>query len=518
MNVPGSKKALAILMLAVAMNASTQPVLAVSDSQPNTVGTVTAAAVRSDIRIIANGKELSFPDAAPYIDSGRTMVPVRFVSEALGAHVEWNAAEQKVTITHQGKTIELTVGQKTAMVNGTKLTLDAKPVVIKGRTFVPLRFVSEAFGADVQWNAPERLVTVKTARTEDTSVQNPNTPEKKPEAGEPLTIKQAVQLALESNNDLRAVRLDAKTADINARMVNAKVKEIPAEMIESLEMAQQKYVNNAKAQMAKKVNELYLKAAESKTVLATQKAYYDVLNAEADVRLKEQSLKRSEAQVKVAEASFRVGTRAKTDVLQAQAALSGAKAALAASRNNLNIARMKLNDMMGIDINKQWSLSQEDLTTSGLSIDLDKAISLAVQQRAEVLQKQEELKVAELNLELISKYSALSTYQGSISKNDVEKAKIALEDAKKAVSVEVAQAYYNLRAAEEAVDANRKALEAARENYRLTNLRFENGLGTTLEVIQAEEELSDRENKYQTAIYTYNIGVVNFENAIGKPL
>ncbi len=515
MNAPYSKKALAILTLAVAMTASTQPTLASTAIHPKTVGTVTAAAVQSDIRINVNGTMLSFPDAVPYIDTvnHRTMVPVRFVSEALGAQVNWNQGDQKITITQTDKTIELAIGQQTASVNGAKRTLDAKPVVSKGRTFVPLRFISEAFGADVQWKEAERLVTVNTLRAADVPQQNS---ENNSQTGENLPMKQAVQLALANNTELQTLRLDAKTADINARMVNAKVKEIPSEMIESLDMAQQKYVNNAKAQMAKKVNEQYVKAAESKTVLGTQKAYYDVLNAEADVKLKEQALKRSQSQLKVAEASFRVGTRAKTDVLQAEAALAGAQAALASSENNLKVARMKLNDIMGMDITKQWTLSQEDLNSDTLSIDLDKAISLAIAQRAEVLQKQEELKVSELNKELIAKYSALSTYQGTISKNEVEKTKIALEDAKKTVSVEAAQAYYNLKAAKEALEATRKAVEAAKENYRLTNLRFENGLGTTLEVIQAEEELSDRENKYQTAVYNYNIGIVHFENAIGN--
>jgi outer membrane protein TolC len=74
----------------------------------------------------------------------------------------------------------------------------------------------------------------------------------------------------------------------------------------------------------------------------------------------------------------------------------------------------------------------------------------------------------------------------------------------------------NLNAAREAIEFQKTAKNSAAESYRLTNLRFENGLATTLEVIQAEEELSDRENQYQKAILNYNLAVVNFETALGN--
>jgi hypothetical protein len=481
----------AMLLLALLL-AATTPTAWASAAAPEKI--------QPEIRIEVNHKPVPTPDAKPYIDplSQRTMVPIRFVSEALGAKVDWNAAAQTVTVTEGKTSFTLTINQNTAVVAGKKVLLDAKPVIKKSRTFVPLRFVSESMGAKVSWNEKERLVSIDVNHAD------------------PLTIKTAIELALKNNSDLQSLRLDAKNADLNARLVNAQIRDIPAEAIESLDMAQQKYVTQAKAQMAKKVNELYVKSAERKIELGVQKAYYDLVHAEADYKLKEQGVYRAETQKRVAEAFFQAGVKAKTDVLQAEAALSGAKAALAAAENNVKTARMNLNDMIGADLTKEWSLTPEELHTDDLSLPLDEAVNLAVKQRAEVLQKEEELKVAELNTKLVGKYSALSTYQGKISRNEEEKAKIAIEDAKRSVTIEVTQAYNNLNSAKAALEANEKALEAAKENYRLVNLRYENGLATTLEVIQAAEELSNRENQHQTSVHNYHLAVVTYKNAIGN--
>jgi len=83
-----------------------------------------------------------------------------------------------------------------------------------------------------------------------------------------------------------------------------------------------------------------------------------------------------------------------------------------------------------------------------------------VKARAEVQQKQEELKIAEMNRDLTEKYLALSTYQGMISKNEVEKAKLAIDKARRDVTVEVTEAYYNLQSAQTAIEAYQKAKEA----------------------------------------------------------
>lgn len=103
-------------------------------------------------------------DAAPYInaEAGRTLVPVRFVSEALGAEVAWNPDTKQISITDGNKEIILTVGLSEVVINGGKSTIDCIPVTLPpGRTFVPLRFVSETLEAKVVYdsNTGQVLIT-----------------------------------------------------------------------------------------------------------------------------------------------------------------------------------------------------------------------------------------------------------------------------------------------------------------------------------------------------------------------
>jgi len=102
-------------------------------------------------------------DAAPFVKPrvNRTLVPVRFVSEALGARVEWRAATRQVVITDGGTEIVLTIGSREALVNGRPVTLDCPAELVPpGRTFVPLRFVGETLGAKVDWDAATRQITI----------------------------------------------------------------------------------------------------------------------------------------------------------------------------------------------------------------------------------------------------------------------------------------------------------------------------------------------------------------------
>jgi outer membrane protein assembly factor BamB len=99
-------------------------------------------------------------DVPPRIMSGRTMVPFRFVGEAMGAEVGWEASEQKITLTLYGKEIVLRIGSTTAIVNGNPIVLDAPPTIIGGRTLVPIRFVSESLGAKVDWEGTQQRITI----------------------------------------------------------------------------------------------------------------------------------------------------------------------------------------------------------------------------------------------------------------------------------------------------------------------------------------------------------------------
>ncbi len=103
-------------------------------------------------------------DAAPYIYNGRSMVPLRFAAECLGAKVNWQQSMKKVVINTPEKSVELLVspnpGINQAIVNGEKVPLDTSAVIISGRVMVPVRFISETLGLTVDWHTNERMIEI----------------------------------------------------------------------------------------------------------------------------------------------------------------------------------------------------------------------------------------------------------------------------------------------------------------------------------------------------------------------
>lgn len=107
-----------------------------------------------------NDEDFLLKGIAPYIKNGRVMVPIRFVSEALGFSVEWDQVFKIVSINVDSRKIRLQVNNKTADLFGKVYMLDAPPEIINNTTFVPLRFISENFGASVTWDNKLQIVRI----------------------------------------------------------------------------------------------------------------------------------------------------------------------------------------------------------------------------------------------------------------------------------------------------------------------------------------------------------------------
>lgn len=123
-----------------------------------------------------NGEIISIDEngTAPIVVDGRTMVPIRAVVEELGGEVSWDAAARTVTVTKDSDVISLTIDSNLAEVNSQSVELDTTPVIVNERTLLPLRFVSENLGAEVVWNAENRQITItgqNDAPVDETEIQ-----------------------------------------------------------------------------------------------------------------------------------------------------------------------------------------------------------------------------------------------------------------------------------------------------------------------------------------------------------
>ena len=122
-------------------------------------------AASDTITLYINDKKIN-TDVPPEIRNGRTLVPVRVIFEQFDAKVYWNDTLKQVTVASESKTVILTVNSNTAVVNSRRHVLDTAPVIKDGRTLVPVRFISETLGYDVKWEEKTRSVKINEKKTE----------------------------------------------------------------------------------------------------------------------------------------------------------------------------------------------------------------------------------------------------------------------------------------------------------------------------------------------------------------
>ena len=116
-----------------------------------------------------NGGEQNIDDnnTSPVIIDNRTLLPVRALIEAFGGAVDFNSNDKTVTLTYNDNVIQLQINSTTAYVNETEKELDTAPVILNGRTMLPIRFIADNFGLSTNWDANTKTITVSDNITEN---------------------------------------------------------------------------------------------------------------------------------------------------------------------------------------------------------------------------------------------------------------------------------------------------------------------------------------------------------------
>lgn len=128
-------------------------------------GEAEAAAPAPKYSVQLNDKLVSFPDAKPYLDGAdRVQVPIRFLTESMGYQVDWKLEGKQVAVTMKKgtTTVQLKTGDRKIFVNGKAELMDTVPVLKQDRTFVPVRFATEALNAKVTWHQPTLSAIIAT--------------------------------------------------------------------------------------------------------------------------------------------------------------------------------------------------------------------------------------------------------------------------------------------------------------------------------------------------------------------
>jgi len=123
------------------------------------LGKLYALSGKKEISGIVDGIKVGF-DTPPFVKEGRTLVPIRAIIASFTAEVSYDATNRTVTIKKGEQVIELVIGQKVAKVNGVEMQLEVPPQIKNSRTFLPLRFISEQFKAEVIWQKEGQIITI----------------------------------------------------------------------------------------------------------------------------------------------------------------------------------------------------------------------------------------------------------------------------------------------------------------------------------------------------------------------
>ena len=296
-------------------------------------------------------------------------------------------------------------------------------------------------------------------------------------------------------------------------------------------------------------------AAQTAKLTATTN-YLSLIKSRNKVSVAEQTVRDYEEHLKNANLQYQVGIVSKSDVLATNTRLANAKTALVEAKNAASLAEAKFNNYVGLPVSTPIVTVDKELTYTPYGISLESAKSYGVAHRGAIVQAAMAVKAAEENVSRadasdiptvnasahrgmngahwagndnkswsVGATLSWNLWDGGQSKANVSAAKAKLEKAKEAyaqtidtVELQMQEAYLNLKAAEQKIQSTHAAVEAGQEDFRIKTLRYRSGVGTNVDVLDAETALVTARNNYVDALYNYNLSMATLENAMGIPV
>ncbi len=285
------------------------------------------------------------------------------------------------------------------------------------------------------------------------------------------------------------------------------------------------------------------------TVLLVKESYFNTLFGKRLVVVNQEAVARAELNLRSAKGFFEVGTRPKFDVTRAELDLANAQVTLIQARNAVRLARVALNTAMGIPIGSPTEV-QDILTYEAFPVDESRLLAEALERRPEYRQIKVRVDAAEatvrenfrnffpdvtgnafygatradmneiwelgvtLNWSIFDGGNKIAKYKEA--KANLEAAQSRVRAAELSIWKEVEQAHLNVIEGEERIQAAKKAVESARENFRLAQGRFDAGVGTIIELTDAQLALTQALSTEAQALTDYRISVSRLERALGR--
>ncbi len=329
-----------------------------------------------------------------------------------------------------------------------------------------------------------------------------------------LSIKEAVYLAESNAQNVKMQKIAIERAVVG--LTKAKQASSDSGRLGGSTYVQT-IVGRDTAELAVRVSEIGLNMEKLNAKALAEKAYFDLLKAEDQIKIAEKALQRVQEQERIVQAKVKAGEAAKSELLNNQVAVLNAQNDLnliKTSRNNFMLALAKLT---GLDYKVQIELTTRDSYKSIGKVDIEAKIQQALLKRPDIIMARESLHLANRKLEIANEFS-MAEVDLKAFQTDINEAQLNYQEAVNNISLSIRQSYNMLVTQENALSIYKKSLEAARESYRLASLRYKAGVGTNLDVVQAQLMLAQEETKEIAANYDLIYQQTQFNNLIGESL
>jgi outer membrane protein TolC len=285
--------------------------------------------------------------------------------------------------------------------------------------------------------------------------------------------------------------------------------------------------------------------------------YYTLIMNRNLVDVAQQAVKDYQGHVTNVQAQYNVGLVASSDVLAAKTNLADSETNLVKAQNVANLAEASLNQVIAYPVQTAINTAEHDLQYKPYNVTLEQAKAYALLHRSALVKSALDVKSAEEAVKSaksgylptvavkagrgyadpdgyfgtstkswsVGATASWSLWDGGATQNAIKKANAQLEQAKEAnlatvdaVLLAVQKAYLNLRSAEQTIQSTQTAVAQGQESFRIATLRYRAGVGTNLDVLDAETKLTTARNNYVQALYNYNISIAALEQLTGVPL
>ncbi|WP_312700994.1 TolC family protein [Sedimentibacter sp.] len=339
-----------------------------------------------------------------------------------------------------------------------------------------------------------------------------------------LSMDEAVRIATENSREMWKIDdgikqlQEAKRLGLDAKEQYELMNNMP---LGTIEISGDGYVN-----LILSKNGFYTKAEELKTKelnkskeqlikgieIGTKSLYYNVLVAEKTIEINQAKLNNANEQLRVVNLKFNNGSATKAEVLSAEMSIQQAKTDLDSATDDLSIAKLNLLNTLDLPFDTEFILTDTQLLYVPTNeIKLDEKLEEAKQGRIEILTAENDLELQKMETHAITAYYTSNLRQHKAAKEELKDAELNVPQAYKDVELDVRKAYLNLVKAERGLINMDKTLELVKEASRINKLLYDNGMVTSLEVIDADTKLAEAEIGRYQMLAGYNISKLMFD-------